>query len=90
MTAFIETLNAAKFVPMADVPLEEGETSIYDDKEIYHLYFLMENGMTVHLRLFEGGYVSFQGLSDVCVQVPAAQFGAMVTLLSDPDSSTIL
>ena len=90
VTAFIEALNAAKFMPTADVPLEEGETSIYDDKEIYHLYFLMENGMTVHLRLFEGGYVSFQGLLDVCVQVPDAQFDAMVTLLSDSDSSTIL
>ena len=89
VNAFLQALNAAAFMPAADIPLEEGESSIYDDKEIYHLYFLLENGMTVHLRLFEGGYVSFQGLLDVCVQLPQEPFDEMVSLFSDPDAGAL-
>lgn len=88
VTAFIDALNAAAFMPTADIPLEEGEANIYDSKEIYHVYFLLENGMTVELCLFEGGYVSFQGLLDVCVQIPGEQFDAMTALLSDPDAGS--
>lgn len=88
VTAFLQALNAAAFMPTADIPLEEGETNIYDSKEIYHVYFLLENGMTVELRLFEGGYVSFQGLLDVCVQIPGEQFDAITALLSDPDAGS--
>ena len=87
VTEFLAALNAAPFLPTAEIPLDEGETSVSDDKEIYHLYFLLENGMTVHLRLLKGGYVRFQGLWDVCVQVPAGEFDAMIALFSQPGAA---
>ena len=39
--------------------------------------------MTVELRLFEGGYVSFQGILDVCVQIPAETFASLVSLFEN-------
>ena len=79
---FITRLDRAEFIPWEDVPAKEGMTSttIYDT-ELYHLYFKLENGMTVHLRLYENGYVRFQGLLSVCVQLPEESFGALVDAL---------
>ena len=84
---FIKALNAAAFMPTEDIPLAEGQSSVYET-EIYHLYFLMENGMTVHLRLFEGGYVSFAALSNVCVQIPEESYDALLELLEGDDGKT--
>lgn len=80
--SFIKHLDAAEFMPWDIVPAQEGEThtSIYDT-EIGHIYFEMNNGTTVHLRLYENGYVRFQGLLDVCVQVPEDDFDSLITLL---------
>lgn len=80
LNGFISKLNSAEFIPSSNIPLDEGESSIYDDKEIYHLYLKMQNGMTVELRLFEGGYVSFQGILDICVQVPQNEFNTLISL----------
>ena len=80
--AFITALDRAEFIPWEDVPAKEGmtSTSIYDT-ETWHVYFRLENGMTVHLRLYENGYVRFQGLLSVCVQLPEESFGALTDLL---------
>lgn len=77
---FVEAVNQAAFMYTSDVPLEEGERNIYD-REIYHLFFRMNNGMTVHMRLYEGGYVRFQGLIPVCVKVDEAVFEELVSVL---------
>lgn len=86
--AFITELDRAEFIPWEDVPAKEGLTSasIYDT-EIYHVYFRLENGMTVHLRLYENGYVRFQGLLSVCVQLPGESFGALVDLLENQNGT---
>lgn len=78
LNSFISAMNSAEFIPTGSIPLDEGETSVYDDREIFHLYFHMPDSMTVELRLFEGGYVSFEGIPDVCVQVPDNIFEALV------------
>ena len=80
---FVEGISAAKFMPLDDISLEKGETSAYGDKEIYHLFFRMENGTTVHLRLFEGGYVSFQGMRGVCAHVEDGSFEAPAARLAE-------
>ena len=77
---FVDAVNEAKFLLMKDVPLEEGEKSIYD-REIYHMFFEMENGMTVHMRLYKGGYVRFQGLIPACVKVDADVFEEMIAVM---------
>lgn len=84
---FIAGLDAAQFVPSDTVPLEDGQDHI-TDTELYHLYFQMENGMTVHLRLHENGYVRFQGILDLCVQVPEKSYSALLELLDNRADST--
>lgn len=79
---FIRELNAAEFIPFSSIPLDEGETSPYD-KEIYHLYLKMQSGITVELRLFQGGYVIFQGITEVCVQIPPYEFNALIDLFEN-------
>ena len=79
---FIRVLNTGVFMPTSEIPLEGEETSVYDVKEMYHLYFRLKNGMTTELRLFEGGYVAFEGILDVCVQVPREEFDALTARLA--------
>ncbi|MBQ8802867.1 MAG: hypothetical protein IJZ53_04445 [Tyzzerella sp.] len=79
--SFVEALKTAEFMRLSDIPLEEGETSVYDSKEIYHLFFEMENGMVIHLRLFEGGYVNFDGINGVCVKMDEKVFENLVKVL---------
>lgn len=84
ITGFIEQLDKAECIPWDDAVAREGMTdaSIYDT-ERYHMYFKMANGTTVHLRLYENGYVRFQGLLDVCVQIPKDSFDALIALMED-------
>ena len=77
---FVEAVNAAPFMLTEDVPLDEGERNIYD-REIYHVFFRMKDGMTVHMRLYKGGYVRFQGIRDACVQVDSSVFEQMIAIL---------
>lgn len=79
--AFIEALNSAKFMRLEDIPLEDGASSVYDSKEIYHLFFDMKNGMQIHLRLFDGGYVNFDGINGICVKMDEKAFGNLVEVM---------
>lgn len=79
---FIDELYSSRFMYTSDIPLENEGSSIYDEKEIYHLFFKMENGTTVHLRLFNGGYVMFAGINDICVKVDTDAFYNLTELLS--------
>lgn len=78
----LDSLGKAEFMYWPAVTEQAGYTmsSIYDT-ERYHLYFHMNNGMTVHLRLYEDGYVRFQGMLDVCVQVPEEEYAPFLRLL---------
>jgi len=80
---FITELYSGEFILWSTVPDKEGYTqsSIYDT-ETFHVYFRMNNGTTVHLRLYENGYVRFQGLLDVCVQVSADTYNSLIGLFS--------
>ena len=78
--AFVEELNKGSFMYTDDMPLDEGQKNIYD-REIYHLFFHMNNVMTIHLRLYDGGYVRFAGLIPVCVKMDTGTFNALVDLL---------
>jgi len=78
---FISELNNGTFMYTDDIPLEDGQSDIYD-RELYHLFFCMNNGMTVHLRLYDGGYVRYAGLIPVCVKMDEAAFDALVGLLN--------
>lgn len=77
---FIAALNDGVFLYNEDVPLDEGEKRIYD-REIYHMWFTMNHGVTVHLRLYKGGYVRFDGLIPVCVKMDETVFNEMIDTL---------
>ena len=81
--SYISELYSREFILWSTVPEKEGHTqsSIYDT-ETFHVYFRMNNGTTVHLRLYENGYVRFQGLPDVCVQVSADTYNSLIGLFS--------
>ena len=70
VTRFIEALNEGTFISGEEVPSKDEWHMIFDEREKEHLYFEMEDGTEVQLRLLEGGYVFYQGILDACVQVP--------------------
>lgn len=78
---FLNALNSAEFMLLDDVPLNEDDLSVYDAKEIYHLFLEMKNGMIVHLRLFDGGYVNYDGINGVCVKVDSEKFNQFISHL---------
>lgn len=73
---FVAALNAGTFVCIADI-LPEGVTSAYDSLETHHLFFTKTDGTSIHLRLFQGGYVQFAGISGVCVQMDQQIFDTL-------------
>ena len=81
----IKTLIAA--MDKAEFQLSD-QAELYEEedgglsKELYHVYCKLDNGVTVTLRLFQGGYVTFTGLPDACVQVPEATFDAFLAALN--------
>lgn len=79
--AFLNALNSAEFMLLDDIPLNEDDLSVYDAKEIYHLFLKMKNGMIVHLRIFEGGYVNYDGINGICVKVDSEKFNEFINLL---------
>lgn len=85
---FIDALNSARFVPWESVSLGQGNTDNISDIELYHLYFGMKDGTTVHLRLRKDGYVLFQGILDICVQLPGERYDALLKLLDSHTNST--
>ena len=88
---FIEQMDKAEFMLWDDVIEKEGmtESTIYDT-ELYHIYFKMDNGTTTHLRLYENGYVRFEGILDVCVQVPEDSFNSLVDLMNTHTDSELV
>ena len=80
VNSLINEMNAAKFIPVNDIPLSEEEESIFD-KKIYYIYFKMQNGMTIELGLVEGGYVFFEGIREICVQISQDTFHSLISFL---------
>lgn len=86
---FIAEMDSAGFLPCDSVPLDTGKDDI-TDTELYHLYFRMKDGITIHLRLHENGYVRFQGLLPVCVKIPEESCNALLELLNSHTDSIAL
>ena len=81
--AFRKALNQGVPILIRDIPLDEGESNLYDSRECYHLYIHKADGVVVHLRLFEGGYVSFQGIWTVAFQVEQEAFDGLLQSLQE-------
>lgn len=85
-SSFLGVLEQSPCCLTESIPLIDGAESVYDfffdDWGLYHLYITRDDGITVELCLFEGGYIMFSGLQSVCVQVPPDDFSALLALLS--------
>ena len=77
----IAAMDEAEFQLSDQAELYEEKKDGGLNKELYHVYCELDNGVTVTLRLFQGGYVTFTGLPDACVQVPEATFDAFLAAL---------
>ena len=77
----IAAMDKAQFQLSDQADLYEEKKDGGLSKELYHVYCKLDNGVTVTLRLFQGGYVTFTGLPDACVQVPEATFDAFLAAL---------
>ena len=78
---FISKLGTEEFLLCQDVIEQEGWNHMVDS-EIYHLYFTMNNGTKIHLRLHDKGYVRFQGLLDLCVKIPVECYDTLIANLT--------
>lgn len=70
INAFIDDLFSGKFEYVYD----EKTDFYYSGKEQAHLYLDLEDGTTVELRLFEGGYAGYQHLNWYFVKMPGSAF----------------
>ena len=84
--ALVEAMFDAPFVYTDDITLRDDAENIYDT-ELYHLYLHLENGMVVHLRLFDGGYVQLDGLHSVCIQVEEEVFWQTIKTMDQTEES---
>lgn len=84
---FITALNRGLFMREEDVPLKDGQ-SYLSQADLYHVTFRMNNGITIPLRLAEGGYVHFGTyFSGVCVKIDEEPFNAFIALLESGESA---
>ena len=84
---FVAELDSARFMLSDDVSLPEGATYL-GTTELYCLYFRMEDGTTVSLRLHENGYVCLEGMWEVCLQIPEESYQALIHILDSQADST--
>ncbi len=84
--ALVEAMFDAPFVYSEDIPMRGNAENIYD-MELYHLYLHLNNGMVVHLRLFDGGYVQLDGLRPVCIQVEEDVFWQAIKAMGQTENS---
>ncbi len=80
---FLDGLNSAEFVPSDSISLADNSSDVFSKMELYHLYFNMQNGTDVHLRLLKDGYVLYQGILDICVQIPDEVYSQLLTVLEN-------
>ncbi len=81
---FIADLDSAEIIPYESVPLEEEYESIFDTK-LYHLCLEMKNGVSVDFHFLQGGYVIFDGMTDICVKISEETYREMLEAFEKHD-----
>ncbi|MCR5204904.1 MAG: hypothetical protein K6E47_07585 [Lachnospiraceae bacterium] len=65
---FMDMVDTCKFVYTWNP--DTNSSSIYRTDNQVHLYIQLDDGLEVHMRLIEGGYVGYQGLGWYFVKIP--------------------
>lgn len=76
--SFVDALNSGSLVSV-----DGNETNMYSLNQIYHLYLEMNNGIVLHFRLYEGGYVRFEGVPGVRVKIDETRFNELINILEN-------
>ena len=76
--SFVEALNSGSLISV-----DGNETNMYSLNQIYHLYLEMNNGIVLHFRLYEGGYVRFEGVPGVRVKIDETRFNELINILEN-------
>ena len=64
----MDMVDTCKFVNTWDPDTKS--SSIYRTDNQIHLYIQLDDGLKVHMRLIEGGYVGYQSLGWYFVKIP--------------------
>lgn len=76
--SFVDALNSGSLIRV-----DGNETNMYSLNQIYHLYLEMNNGIVLHFRLYEGGYVRFEGVPGVRVKIDESRFNELINILEN-------
>ena len=76
--SFVDALNSGSLISV-----DGNETNMYSLNQIYHLYLEMNNGIVLHFRLYEGGYVRFEGVPGVRVKIDETRFNELINILEN-------
>lgn len=80
--AFLVSFCEADFMYLEDTTLElEGENRYARDEDNYYLCFYTKEGLKFCFWLLEDGYVIFQGLNGVCVQIDVGLYAQIIEVL---------
>lgn len=79
---FLAAFCEADFMLLEDTPLVlEGENLYAEDEDNYYICFYTKEGLKFYFWLLEDGYVIFQGLNGVCVQIDIELYGQILEVL---------
>lgn len=71
---FLELVCEAEFLPSR-------QASLQDDQKICSLVFFRDHGLCNTLILYQGGYVCYDIMKDVCVKLPETEFDTFLAAL---------
>ncbi len=81
---FLRHLNEAEFIPWEmGAPEPDSKEGSASRDELYHLYLKKPDGITIHLRMYENGYVRFDGIRDVCLRLPEEEYNDLCKFMND-------
>lgn len=73
MDEYLELINNSKWI--------FSEPVIGNKMEDYHLFYNLEDGLIVHLRLYKDGYIGFDGVNAACLQIDKKDMATLLDLL---------
>ena len=72
---------------MLDSPFVYTEDAGLHGSALYHLFLYLDNGMTINLRMYNGGFIMVDGMESVCIQVDPEVFSETIQCLRAVEDS---
>lgn len=84
MNQFIESFSSNIFMCLRDTPLDTNGTDDYHrNTDNYYLTFHTKDGLRFDFILYEDGYVCFQGLNSVFVQIDSNLYEMLIAVMKE-------